>query len=142
MTVQQLLVGIGSGTIQISRRKWTNFPVDRDSLGWNWWSESIDDSSYRWRGGGDLSIKSYLGLRISTYQTPRFLEMGFQLTSVYIPVWVGLAPVGMLTIHRFVAGLHGRYLAVHGRCRACGYDLRATPARCPECGTEPMQNAE
>jgi len=64
---------------------------------------------------------------------------GSQWTRVVsVPHWLlmvaaALLPVGRLLLRNRRLGRGKRA----GRCHVCGYDLRATPDRCPECGAVP-----
>jgi len=48
---------------------------------------------------------------------------------------VELAPVGVILA--VITTFRRAKVLPAGICRVCGYDLRATPERCPECGTVP-----
>jgi hypothetical protein len=54
---------------------------------------------------------------------------------VAIPYWFiifALLVVPAIDLRGF---LHFRHRRKRGLCPTCGYDLRASPDRCPECGT-------
>ena len=58
-------------------------------------------------------------------------------------LWVGIKPLLLISplagawfFYRFVRTW--RESRRPGVCRVCGYDLRASPQRCPECGTSAL----
>lgn len=78
------------------------------------------------------------GVRRFRWETFR-LPVGARFADLYAvaaPPGVLAAVFGLLPLVRgsVVARRRWRARRLSGVCRGCGYDLRATPARCPECG--------
>jgi hypothetical protein len=61
--------------------------------------------------------------------------VGTHFWCLTLPHWLLLVVLGVLPVIRITRFIRRRRQHREGCCQTCGYDLRATPDRCPECGT-------
>jgi hypothetical protein len=57
---------------------------------------------------------------------------------VSFPIWLATIVLAIPPVLWIPRGERVTRARAAGRCPSCGYDLRATPHRCPECGTVPF----
>ena len=103
-----------------------------------WWHEFLP---------GPLdAAPGWLGVRIETEHVPHSPHRSgnvirmirwFETRRVMIAYWPLVALTAVLPSVQLVR--RKRAQRVRGSCQICGYDLRATPDRCPECGTIPAR---
>jgi hypothetical protein len=56
---------------------------------------------------------------------------------IELPLWIPFAIAAVSPLMWCYRQRRGRRRLRHNFCDSCGYDLRATPERCPECGMIP-----
>ncbi|HEY2587909.1 MAG TPA: hypothetical protein VGI81_19350 [Tepidisphaeraceae bacterium] len=59
---------------------------------------------------------------------------GWKFNAILVPYWALLIPLAIPPLTGFRRAIRRARRRRRGQCLACGYDLRQSPERCPECG--------
>ena len=134
-------VSVTAGCLQVDWGQFWNYSAPSfatnenppwDRSGFRWGAAARSDQSPGWWGATMSRERQPVSLTKAEGQR-RFKVIGwFPTTTVSVAFW----PLVLLTGGLPAVRLARRHRSARpGHCTVCGYDLRATPEHCPECGT-------
>jgi hypothetical protein len=100
-----------------------------------------DVLSWRTRAGGHGDVPAAFGFDFyderPAADNVMFRAGTLSFRVMFVPLWAPIVLTGALPLLWIRRTLYRRAARRRGLCPQCGYDLRATPERCPECGAAP-----
>lgn len=92
-------------------------------------------------GGFDFQIVRLPSTNVPPDYRPLWKSIGPIAEIVAVPHWFLVLLSFSILVWMVRRDLRIRRRLRSGQCQACGYDLRATPIQCPECGAKPAPAA-
>jgi hypothetical protein len=135
---QHLVVGVfnSRGHVQVSHRHLMSAGLIPLTTRWEWFTEqpTRDLEAEALRSGWKFSFRLP---GVACWST---MDAALVTHDFLLPIWpvfllTALMPLLWSVVRR--SRRRGARRVAAGRCPNCNYDLRATPDRCPECGTVP-----
>ena len=103
--------------------------ANRDGLGWSWVVADPTTDSLNWSNGKMAHTWGWFEVGSASWSHPgNAIACDYRMFACIGAVAAVWPVVSLLRLARRCRRV------VAGCCRGCGYDLRATPERCPECG--------
>jgi len=96
------------------------------------WRETLKHDGLADYSGPDPQLREFQHLGVRYKSSPRYSLTEIEVT---IRLWLLCVLFAFLPSMFVIRRMRSRRLVLRRRCMRCGYDLRATPERCPECGT-------
>lgn len=89
-----------------------------------------DEHPRRWAHGmNQPGLWDRIGFNVEISRSPTYT-----FYRLVVPYWFVVLVLAVVPAGRFLIAWRRRRQRSAGHCVVCGYDLRATPDRCPECG--------
>jgi hypothetical protein len=130
-----MILGFGWGNIYLI---YSNVPLGTDAA----WSASLrraeGEEAHRdkERLNDSPDIKHLAGFQVAVVRDIGGGDPSFYYSFVSAPIWAICLPLAWISQRWIRRTLRLRHRVGQGLCLHCGYDLRGTPERCPECGRQ------